>query len=132
MDLVENAEILTKTFGQWPSFHDAEIVSLLLSREHENPVLLEVKIHVFETTSAIDSSGAYVSRNHTLVTLRFSGVREDASIQWFNHQNVMAALHIYASESGEPTLRIEMPSLYGADVSFTCDTAEVISATPYG
>jgi hypothetical protein len=31
--LVENAEILTGIFGRWPSFHDAEVLSLYLDRQ---------------------------------------------------------------------------------------------------
>ena len=130
MHLVKSAEILTSIFGRWPSFHDAEIVSLLLSRENEAPVL-EARIHVFEMTSAVDSSGKYILRNHALVTFKFSGVREDVHIRCFNQQNGIAELHIYTAEPGEPSLRVEMPSLYGVDVSFTCDTAEVLSAAPY-
>ena len=131
MHLVKSAEILTSIFGRWPSFHDAEIVSLLLSRENEAPVVLEVRIHVFEMTSAVDSSGKYILRNHVLVTLKFSGIREDVHIRCFNQQNVIAELHIYTAEPGEASLRVEMPSLYGVDISFTCDTAEVLSAAPY-
>jgi hypothetical protein len=131
MDLVNNGDVLVETFGRWPSFHDAELVSLLLTREHENIVSLEAKIHVFETTPTVGSSGAYVSRNHVLVTFKFSGVREDISIRWFNHQNVIAALHINRQQSAEPLVQVEIPSLYGADVSFTCDAVEVTSVVPY-
>jgi Immunity protein 50 len=102
MDVINNSHFLTETFGRWPSFHDAELVSLLLTREHEDLVSLEAKIHVFETTPNVGPSGAYVSRNHVLVTLTFSGVREDVSIRWFNHQNVIAALHIDRQQSIEP------------------------------
>lgn len=125
---IRNAEAVTNMFGRWPSFHDGEIVSLFLSRDHEAPAMLEARIQIFETPLEVRPNGGFV----TVVTFRFTGVRDDVSIRWFNEQNVISSLEISASESGPAALRVEMPSIFGADVSFTCDAAEVVACEPLG
>jgi len=130
MELIKNAAAITAIFGRWPSFHDAEIVSVSLTREGENGPLLETVIHVFDATAEVDREGRYVLKNHTLVRLRFSGVQEDVSIRWFNHQNVISSLHLAPHESEGGTILVEMPSTYGAAISFTCSEVAVVSTQP--
>jgi hypothetical protein len=70
----EHAEKLTHIFGEWPSFHVAEVVCLVLDRSGSEAPTLEAQIHVFAVTSDLDANGHYVLANHTLVTLRFTKV----------------------------------------------------------
>ena len=130
MEFIRNAEAVTAIFGEWPSFHDAEIVSVYLTREGESAPILETIIHVFKATAEVNPEGRYILKNHTLVTFRFSGVREDVAIKWFNHQNVISSLHFAANPTELGTITVEMPSLYGADISFTCSEVAVVSAQP--
>ena len=72
MQVVKDAELLAKIFGRWPSFHDAEIISVFVTREGADPPVMDLKIHVFEGTREVDQRGYFVRKNHTLVVLRFS------------------------------------------------------------
>ena len=72
MPTIDNQELVTRIFGRWPSFHDAEVLSVRLDRgvngEADEPSL-EAAIHVFQMTAEIDSRGYYVRKNNTVVTV---------------------------------------------------------------
>ena len=130
---IDNAESLTKVFGRWPSFHDAEVVRITLDRSGDEGPNLEAVIYVFEPTNAVDSTGHYVLVNHTEVTFRFANV-ELCSFGGFNRQNVLASLDVADIEPSAHEgrrLRIEMPSLYGLAASFECTGASIINARPW-
>src|SRR3954470_1120064 len=88
---IQNSNLLTDIFGRWPSFHDAEVVCIVLDRGERRPYL-EASIHLFEITSQIEH-GAYVLKNHTLATLRFIEIYQ-LKLDDFNHQNVLFGLNI--------------------------------------
>jgi hypothetical protein len=71
MTRIKNEKALTDIFGRWPSFHDAEIISIYLDRSGQDGPSLEAKIHLFEMTNRVDAKGYYVLKNHILVTFRF-------------------------------------------------------------
>jgi len=75
MELFEHSEKLTRIFRGWPSFHDAEVVRLILDRTGSEAPSLEAWIHVFQATSEVDSTGHYVLKNHTLVTFTLKRVK---------------------------------------------------------
>jgi hypothetical protein len=80
---IENAAALTSVFGKWPSFHDTEILELVLQRA---PVpQLVCLVHVFESTSDVDAEGYYGLKNQLLVRLRFTGIHLH-DLTDFNHQ----------------------------------------------
>jgi hypothetical protein len=131
---IENAGSLESVFGAWPSFHDAEVLRVVLDRSGDDWPTLEAAIHVFEMTSEVDSKGFYVLRNHTEVLLRFTGVVA-TRLQWFNHQNVLSSLEISELNPNEHegrVIRVEMPSSYGLEAEFDCKRAIVASVRPYG
>lgn len=131
---IENAGSLELVFGGWPSFHDAEVLRVVLDRSGEDGPTLEAAIHVFEMTSEIDSRGYYVLRHHTEVVLRFTGVVL-SRLQWFNHQNVLSSLEISELDPRDRegrAFRVEMPSSYGLEAEFDCKRAVVASVRPYG
>jgi hypothetical protein len=71
---IKNHTALTSIFGEWPSFHDAELIALRFGIESKLS-WIEADVHVFEMTSDIDSRGYFDLKNHTLVTMRFDGTR---------------------------------------------------------
>ena len=130
---IENAELIESIFGKWPSFHDAEVHRIELTRDCEPPrPWLIVAIHHWEMTRDVDSAGYFVTRRHTLSTLRFTGVQE-LILSGFNHQNVLSELEI--SELSESTsdakFVVNMFSSFGCEVSFKCKGIGVLSAVPY-
>ena len=70
---IEGAQNVVNWFGYWPTFHDAEVVSIMLNRAGSS----ELKVHAFETTSDVDPAGYFVSRKHAILTFGFEGYVSD-------------------------------------------------------
>ena len=139
-NLVECSERLTAIFGEWPSFHDAEVIEFNLWCGEVQPVIqryvfptLTVKIHLWELTSKVSETGHYVLRHHTLATLRFHDLH-DFKMDDFNHQNVIYGLSITTEESegkSPAPLQVEFEGCFGVSSTFRCRRIEVIHAEPY-
>jgi hypothetical protein len=129
---IQNAELIERIFGRWPSFHDAEIHSILLTRDCKPRPQMDVTIHHWQMTSEVDANGYYVLRNQTLSTLRFSGVT-DLVLADFNHQNVLLELEIseLAESSSGSRFSVSMPTSFGCEASFKCKEICVLSAVPH-
>jgi immunity protein 50 of polymorphic toxin system len=136
---IEGSDKLTRIFGCWPSFHDAEVIELKLRRDAVNfeekaqlsPVLT-VKVHLWDMTSEVDSKGFFVLRNHTMATLRFHAV-EDFKMEGFNQQNVIFGLEItdgQASQDTAPAFSVSFDASFGLDATFKCAHVEVVDAVP--
>jgi hypothetical protein len=128
-DKIKNSSLLTDIFGRWPSFHDAEVISIELFRDPNgtNEPSLRAKIYVFEATPEVDSRGFFILKNHVLVTLIFRGI-DDNSIAGFNQQNVLSDIAITDISSRQlDQLRYEVhfPSLFGVEAEFKCRAIEV-------
>jgi hypothetical protein len=83
-------------------------------------------------TNEVDSSGYYVLKNHTPITVRFSGV-EELKLEGFNHQNVIFGLVIQPkedSDSASAKFHIEFDPSFGIDAMFDCSTIEVVDVAP--
>ena len=132
MASIQNAHLLTDIFGYWPTFHDAEVHSVLLEHDQEHGSVLEAKIHVFEMTSEVDDRGYYVLDKHTLVLLRFLGLT-DLELCDFNHQNVMFGLGIkdIGDEANSVSFEVDFDASYGLAASFKCQEITVLSAAAY-
>ena len=133
MSLIEHSDKLIRIFGRWPSFHDAEVLRLVLDRTGPEGPTLDVHVHVFAATSDVDSTGHYVLKDHTLVILRFTEVAVE-SLQGFNRQNVLFGLSVseIAPEAHDGRrLRVEMSSSYGVEAAFECKRAIVSDVKPY-
>lgn len=131
--LVRNNSLLSDIFGEWPSFHDAEVLELRLDRNGPGGVELEAKVHLFETTSEVTPEGFHRLQNHTLATLLFTGV-DGLSLDGFNHQNVLFGLSLVdISDRQLDQLRWEVAfdSSHGVAARFLCETVAVVTAEPF-
>jgi hypothetical protein len=126
---IGNAALVTDIFGCWPSFHDAEILTLTLNRKGPDAPVLNLSVHHWELTPEVDSKGRYVLKNHTLTTFRFSKI-DHLKLDGFNHQNVLWELEI-VRDPGSGRYSVGLPSSFGCEGSFTCDRVLVISAVPW-
>jgi hypothetical protein len=132
-DLVVNFQALTAIFGYWPSFHDAEVLTMHLDRAGDDRPSLDVRVHVFEMTDQVDERGFYVLRKHTLVTLRFADILL-SNLRWFNHQNSLSGLGIFATEEADVDGRaigVSFGSNYGVEADLICRRAIVVAVEPY-
>src|SRR5438046_1060857 len=94
-DKIKNSELLVNTIGRFPTFHDSEVVQLVLDRGDGEPTWepnLLAKIQVMRLVSKDAGEGNYLWGHH-LVVLRFSNI-DDVNLQGFNLQNVLYDLHI--------------------------------------
>jgi hypothetical protein len=139
--LFDENQILTSIFGEWPSFHDAEVIDVHLWRGDVKPgdwddsnvfPVLTVKVRILEATQpgATGDSGRDV-----LATLRFHDV-DNVSIDGFNHQNAIMGIFIVPRERGQyaggedlpPDLVVAFEPAFGIAASFRCSRAEVLEA----
>lgn len=137
--LGEGGEKLTRLFGEWPSFHDAEILELHLDRGHVKPEKnlptvpsLTLKIHLWEMTKEVDQNGYFVLLNHTLAVIRFSDL-DRLNIAGFNQQNAIMDMEILRRERTDgpsPYFEVEIAPAFGLAASFTCLSVTVVEAMP--
>lgn len=131
MRLLRKAELIGQFFGEWPSFHDAEVESLLLERGGADGPVLEIAVHVFVRGPDLDETGVYGLRAQGLVNLRFSGVELEHFAD-FNQQNVIRDLEFepVPERTGSGEIAVALSSSFGLEASFRCKVAEVISVVP--
>lgn len=114
---VAGAEALVQWFGKWPSFHDAEVLSLELNRVGTSCV----RIHTWEMTGEVDAKGFYVLRKHMKVSFSLDGLK-DLELAGFTSQNVIFGLDIRRSEEG---LQLVLDPCYGVAGSLTAEAIRV-------
>lgn len=105
LETVDGARNLFDWFGSWPSFHDAEIISLRLNRRG----LSTLVVHTWEMTKDVDEKGYYILEKHVVVEFNMKEVA-GLDLNGFNHQNVIFGLGIERTESG---FRLTLDNCYG-------------------
>ncbi|MDR3621416.1 MAG: Imm50 family immunity protein [Paludisphaera borealis] len=134
---IDGAAKLTRIFGYWPSFHDAEVLWVRLDRGpvHEEGgcgPALEALFHAFEMTNEVGPDGVYVQRHHVLVRLRFHDI-SGLNLEGFNHQNVLFEMSISdlrELEMEKIDFEVTLTTSYGLRGCFQCHRVEVIEVTP--
>src|SRR5438876_371756 len=127
---ITGADRLTSRLGVWPSFHDAEVMRLVLERGGANGPTAEMVVHVWRMTDKVDDRGYYVLEKHSLVQFRFERI---ASIELseFNDQNVLSRLEVAAETvKGERAFRVTLDPSYGLGGSLICGRVVVADVTP--
>ena len=137
--LIAGSAKLTSIFGNWPSFHDAEVHEILLDRGHVEPAnaiydfpRITAKIHLWLLTSEVNEKGYYVTTKHTLATIRFYDV-DDLKLEGFNHQNAIFGLGIEQKtrdQGPSPYFAVEFDPAFGISATFTCLRIEIVDAVP--
>ena len=136
---IEGSQKLTRIFGYWPTFHDAEVLEFNLWRGNVNPdkaqytfPIVTARIHLWEITGKVDANGYYVLQNHLLATIRFHDV-EECRMEGFNHQNAILGLDVteeHRSQGTTPVFNVTFRPAFGIDASLKCSRVEVIEAVP--
>ena len=97
---------LVAWFGYWPTFHDAEVLSIHLNRSGES----QVAIHTWHKTNQVDDGGRFVTTKHVVVIFILQGI-QTAQLEDFNHQNVISGLSLNENEEG---YRLTLHPCFGA------------------
>lgn len=118
---LRGTEIVNRLFGYWPSFHDAEILSVHLDR--------------VGSSIAFELLMPNVPLGSVQVAMRFDDV-ENLEITDFNYQNVIMRLTFsevsekrFTSGIEEKRLRVELEPIFGIACSFTAACGEVVAVT---
>jgi hypothetical protein len=92
------ADLVRQWFGSWPDFHDAEIISLTLSRRDES--VLRVYPYAPEKPATVE----FLLNEIT-----------DLQLADFSNQNVIRSLTIeqVSAKQGESVIRIKLHPCYG-------------------
>ena len=86
-DEVPGGPDLVRWFGQEPSFHDAEILSLHLHRKGQSVL----RLHGWIDTGEVGQDGYFVLDRHAIGTFTLSGIM-DLQLDGFSIQNVIGGL----------------------------------------
>jgi hypothetical protein len=114
---ISGASDVVSWFGHWPSFHDAEIISLHLNRSGPSTLVL----YAWNMTDKVDASGHYVLEKHALVTFTLLGIA-DLELADFSGQNVIGSLVI---ERQDKRFRIKLSPCYGLCGTLDADSVNV-------
>ena len=128
-EFIVNAEKVCSIFGKWPTFHDAEVLTLVLDigtpPKLAPSMVIRVwtfKVHRDET----DSNGYYKTTDHSIVTFRFDEP-DELAIEGFNHQNVLFDITFTLVDN---LVHVTLESTYGVHATFRCQkvTVEAVEA----
>jgi len=132
---IEGAGALEETFGYWPTFHDAEVLALLLDRGHaasdsqQAVPTLEADVYAFEITDQVGDDGRYRLDKHIIVTFRFYGM-DNLIIRDFNHLNTMHGIGL-RDVSDRQLERLKWDIRFAGSLrltaSFLCERIEIVS-----
>jgi hypothetical protein len=111
---IPGVENVIAWFGHWPTFHDAEVVSINLDRGRG----CRVVVKAFRKTSTVDEQGRYVCDKQAVVTFLLEGFPLDSAgivnsrIECFNHQNVLSSLQVNRIPDG---CELVLEGIFGVD-----------------
>ena len=137
-ELIVDHQIVLSVFRAWPSFHDGEVLRLLLDRTRRSDAgafvpSIELWVRGWNMTRDVTEQGFYRLENDSVVHLLFEGV-SDVELDGLNHQNVLSGLDLEAlsAEDGNaPTLAVELNHCYGLSGGFKAIRARVVAVEPY-
>jgi hypothetical protein len=135
----ENESVLSRLFGHWPDFHDAELLAITLSAPNRSSPVIEAQFEVAEMLSEVDDRGYFKDSQRGRAVLRFHNVAR-VRLTDFARQNVLEDLELANAGPGdydetwgeEPEgrrkFRVSWVSSVGCEANFLCDAIEVVSA----
>ena len=109
--------VVKEWFGYWPSFHDAEIVSLNLERTSSS----RLKVHTFHTVNETNALGHYRTTKHAVVCFILDEI-QDLNLVQFSSQNVISALVLSKNNEG---YSIQLGCCYGLCGSLTAKSIRI-------
>src|SRR5215212_2862951 len=123
--IIDAAKVVAR-FGEWPHFHDMEVVSLHLDRRGEDAPCVEFVVFAWNYTGRIAPEGHYEQATHSLIRFRCESVTSN-HFDHFNHQNVLDGLEFTQTDDG---VAVRLPSIYGVGGSLICARVRVVDVVP--
>ena len=134
---LQNYQAVLDAFGYWPHFHDAEVRSLIMDRNHIlfNDIAdarIELVVHAWELSNWANEQGHLPRSKYHLVHFEFFNV-SDVDLKGFNHQNAILGLSFtdhYTDQTGSPSFQVALEPAHGLHGSFNASKGGVVSVTP--
>lgn len=129
-EIIKNIEKLSEAFGRErpPSFHDAEIISVCVTRDREifsGNVRIDVKLWIYTLTKDFEKNGRKFGHwFNAIANFRFAKVNLE-HFQDFNHQNVIQDLYIFKKTDSDCYF-VRFESIFGCDLKFECQEIELL------
>jgi hypothetical protein len=105
IEQISGSQKVVEWFGYWPSFHDAEVISVELYRTGTSCL----KVHAFRTRDEVNEHGHYVTDRHAIVSFLVEDISA-LSLHDFNHQNVLSGLSI---KKGDDQFELSLGGCFG-------------------
>jgi hypothetical protein len=132
MPTIAGREGVERIFGEWPSFHDAHLVGVSLQASGVSKGSTScLALRIYHCTPATEWSDSihyeYVSKNRTIITLRFDHVRE-LELNELREGNILDGLVLTdaVDARGQSCISVDLNGCYGADGKFQCDAVAVV------
>lgn len=138
INAIDRKNLLIERFGEWPTFEDAEVLSIEFNRGNFKQIIktndwdqyispsLTAAFYLFDNRY----SDLSLERKPTEVVIRFEGL-ENLEIDGFNHQNPIVGLRITFVFSDNLKRNMFAVDWGGTgihhEVSFTCENIIVLS-----
>ena len=114
---IPGADSVLAWFGYWPSFHDAEVVEILLNRSGRS----WISLHAWDMTSEVDEKGYFVLDKHAVVTFELENVK-DVDLAELSPRSVILDLSLEPIESG---FRMNLDACCGPAASIIAEHVSV-------
>ncbi len=121
--VIKNSELVTRHFGQWPSFHDAEVLRIELDRD---TLTVSITVFAFEMLKEIDERGYYKQIKHCLITFVLQRIQE-LELHDFNEQNALFEIDFQQTSDG---IVVTLFPTYGVRGRMISGEIEVLSLKP--
>ena len=102
---VPGAAELLAWFGYWPSFHNAQVINLVLNRSG----ISTLRLHTWHTTEQVDERNCYIKEKHVIVSFQMEEILY-LTLSNFSQQNVIFGLKISPEDGG---YRLDLDPRYG-------------------
>jgi hypothetical protein len=124
-----NSEAVVSAFGYWPSFHDAEVHRVELTRGNvDQEPSATLVVHAFATDGTVDEMRRYRVVTSVLITLRCLGVIE-SELHDLGSQNVLSCLVFEPMDTER--VRVTLGPCFGLWGSLVCRQIRVESVLPW-
>lgn len=129
---IEGSHKLIEVIGEWPSFDDAELISLCLDRTDGSPHIPGSNSPTLSMTIRLVETGYY------LTEIRFNNV-ENLELSDFSYQNEIKEIAFDRTSPnkwdpdgklGTAKLLVEVEAHCGMQAKFQCRSAAVLSVVP--
>ncbi len=129
---IDGTEPILEIYEEWPSFHDAEVISFCLDRNKFEGCYgptITIKVHCFEITNQIENRH-YKTVKHNLITFAFYDLVEFELHHGFGQQNPLSGFTIIDISSDQLEnirYKVGFDAHLNCDLSFKCSKIKILS-----